>query len=199
MATVSKKRRFAGTPAHVKRQKEAQRQQEAEEDGRKFASPPDEWHALTLAPPSFQETPEGYRLIDLEHLFAVIKSAFVCKACKSDRLTFAEDESQRKGWSSALRFYCRSCRATTNFQSSKKCESAGNSFEVNRRAAVASAVMGSRLFPGRDKTLFSLCSVFFSRQELVKFSAVFNMPPPSLPDSWECHVNKINSALTGVC
>ena len=151
----------------MKRQKKAQRQLEEEEAERKFVPPPDEWQALTLAPP------EVYRLIDLEHLFAVIKSAFVCKASKSDRITFAEDESQRKGWSYALRIYCLSCRATTNFQSSKKCESTGNSFEVNRRAAVAGAVMESRLFPGRDKTLFSLCSVFFSRQELVKFSAVF--------------------------
>ena len=50
----SKKQRYAGTPAHLKRQMETHRRLKNEKDGRKFVPPPDEWQILTLAPPSYR-------------------------------------------------------------------------------------------------------------------------------------------------
>ena len=49
----TKKQRYAGTPAHLKRQMETHSRLKTKKDGRKFVPPPNEWQILTLTPPFY--------------------------------------------------------------------------------------------------------------------------------------------------
>ena len=68
----------------------------------------------------------------------------------------------------------------TPFPKSKNNAVRGISYDVNRTVVMASVLMGC------------------SRETLVKFASAFDMPPPSLRDSWNKHLSVRDSSLTGV-
>ena len=145
MAHWSAKRSFTGVSLSAKNVGGLAKAKAAEADEIKWIPRPAAWEERA----SLSETstkPEGFRLIDLEHLFDVIQSAFVCKHCLKGPITFGEKAEARKGWCNSLRFYCKSCRTTTEFYTSRRTEEQGQgqSYEVNRRACVAASLAGSR-------------------------------------------------------
>lgn len=99
-----------------------------------------------------------------------------CSSCRGNELTLMEDESKCSGLCSMLELRCVSCRFQHRFTTSRRTDpsSEGRSFEVNRRAAFGGLLMGG------------------TRHDIHKFTAAMNMPPPSLPDSWNFHVKACN-------
>ena len=128
--------------------------------------------------PIFNADAPTYRLVDLLQLSRAISTFSVCRNCKSDRISIFEAEKARRGFSSKLLLKCDSCSFSHPFYTSRLRPGVpGQSFDVNRRAALAALGTGA------------------NRAGFVRLAGVMNMPPPPLYDSWDIHLKELCDSL----
>ena len=145
-------------------------------------SPPAEWCPPEASSGKNAIIAEGYRFVDIQHVFSSISNAIVCRACHKADFKILEEMKDRRGFCSTLILKCQSCRNRHQFTTSAPIPSSagGRSFDVNRRAVFAAVSTGS------------------SRQDWLRIAGAFNMPAPPLRNSWDCHIDSINVSLLGV-
>ena len=145
-------------------------------------SPPAEWCPPEASSGKNAIIAEGYRFVDIQHVFSSISNAIVCRACHKADFKILEEMKDRRGFCSTLILKCQSCRNRHQFTTSAPIPSSagGRSFDVNRRA------------------VFAAVSTRSSRQDWLRIAGAFNMPAPPLRNSWDCHIDSINVSLLGV-
>ena len=181
------KHRFRGTNRH-----DIEKKTNAEDSSSKTSDHPSTSAAASPASPSSfrlskisKKNPEtkqqrstaecstGYRLIDLDCLTPALSSLHMC--CEEG--VTINDENENNGMCSKLSFVCLGCGNKVNFRTSKVLpDSAGVSYEVNRRAAYAATEMG------------------VGREAIEDFTGIMGMPPPSKNKSWHQHCKVVNKA-----
>ena len=143
------------------------------------APPSDDEYASVTIKSRFPSSASKTRILNCRSTSTLL-TALVCKFCGNDRLSLHEISVSRKCFRSKLRIYCAHCRKNiTTSDSSKTVSERGRSYDVYRRAAAAAVLKGT------------------SRQSFLKFFAAFDMPLPSLRDSWDGHIAKVYDDLTG--
>ena len=203
--TKSKRAGFRGTPSYAKKAAtEATRPSRSEPEvavasgsreeqpsltgssAKKLANTPSSWARIRETPAPTEDGltsishthPPTYRLIDLRQLNLAISSFLVCRSCKKGRISLLEKESERKGFASRMVLSCDDCSASYSFFTScLRPGSRGQSFDVNRRTALAALKTGS------------------NRAGFVRLAGVMNMPAPSLYDSWDQHIEGLCDSL----
>lgn len=117
----------------------------------------------------------GFRIIDLECLSNALALCNLQMCCKEG--VTIQDEDESLGWCSKLSFVCLGCGSKKDFRTSKVIpESAGVTYEVNRRAVYAASEIG------------------VGREAIEDFTAIMGLPPPSKAKSWYQHVKVVNKA-----
>ena len=124
----------------------------------------------------------GYRLISLASLqtYLVAILGIVCRLCHSDNLILCENEEKRHGLMSVLRLKCLDCKRygkkleTSHLRPEQKL--GGRSYDVNRRAAFATMVIGET-------------------RSMEQFCAVMGMPGPPNEKPWRLHLKHSGEAV----
>ena len=176
------RKRFRGISRLHRIAKDRKRISASEDKGRKITPRPRERKPPARSAPSYFPV-SGYRLVDINYIFSTLMTVLTCKFCGKGGLSLHEISESRRGLCSRLRLHCTTCRKDTLvFDSSSRVPGSdrGTSYDLNRRASTGAVLMGT------------------SRQAIVRFCAAFDMPPPSLRDSWDAHVWHISEALNGV-
>ena len=169
---------------------------DADTDARNFETPRSSRHNIPasvrkLAKSSFEEescssssevdsdeeanlATSGFRLMDLSMLFPVIEM-LLCPSCKGNGIVLQEVTNSKMGFASAIDVRCskRNCQFSTQFYTSKR---TGHSFEINKRAVLASRNIGVGL------------------EGLVKFAAAMNMPAPMNANAYTDGVKHLKEA-----
>ena len=90
-------------------------------------------------------------------------------------LIMDEDFTLRQGLCSTLMLCCTRCSYKKEVKTSRRLPGPGQSFDVNRRAALAMSELG------------------LGREGMATFCGIFNMLPPSQSGSWYAHNRHIHS------
>ena len=176
------KKQLRGWPGGPKKPKVAQKGGVQQQPGQSASSRKLEGSALPEPTQPADGSATGYRIIDLVCLQAAFVSILhvTCRRCHSNNVVIAENEDKRKGLMSVLRLKCLDCtRHGQEFETSRlrPIPGGGKSYDVNRRAAFASVMMGD------------------SRSGMEQFCAAMGMPPPPNERPWRYHLKNIGQVL----
>lgn len=123
------------------------------------------------------EVAHGVKIQDAQLLSDCISSAAVCSSCRkaTSKLSLYQSNTERNGLAEALFLKCCECQVVTPLPTSRRLGGrGGGSFEVNRRAAIASCHLG--------------------HAGLTQICALMNLPPPVAPEAYNKHLIQIERA-----
>lgn len=119
----------------------------------------------------------SYKLVDTNLLTASLSAMMICKECRNPKSRFEllENPSKQRGLCETLIWQCSTCSATTTFETSSRCRSNINCFDVNLRSVYVSQPMG--------------------HNGLQKFCGTMNMCPPVTKNHYHKIQGKIHSKI----